>query len=194
MCSIFQNTVNGTVTKVKINYSMTYSLIARYENWVFQKPAFRFSQILECMANDFEERRVYYDEPVASNVGPHKASIIVTLQEYNEGHYDTGSFMSKYKPWVDILEGARYTAKKLETADLTNREYDTNEIVKKVPNSLIDQLRGTSKNKAEIKNPYYFELHCYDGKYYTNIFKSKTFKLNTIYVRDNMCVESVEFL
>ena len=181
-------------TSVKINYEMTYDIMARYRNTVIRKPAFRFSQFLDSLTSDAEIVPVYYEEELASNVGPYKAFLIVSLKEYNDGHYDSSGFMAKYKPWVDILDGARFTADKLKESEFTTQEYSNAEIIKKCPKKLIIQLRGTEKTPIDKLNPYEFELYCYDDKYYTNIFKNKVYKLDLVYVRKNAYVKSIEFI
>lgn len=181
-------------TSVKINYEMTYDIMARYRNDVIRKPAFKFSQFLDSLTSDAEIVTVYYEEELASNVGPYKTFLIVSLKEYNEGHYDSSGFMAKYKPWVDILDGARYTADKLKESEFTTKEYSNAEIIKKFPRGLIGQLRATERNTIDNLNPYEFELHCFDNKYYTNIFKNKAFKMDAVYVKKNTYVKSIEFI
>lgn len=124
---------------VSVRYVMKYQTMGVYTNKFLSRPAFRISQLIDCIMETpsvrtsnivislEEEKRVYKD-------------LVMNFNEYNEKGREYEVVLHSYRPWMDLIEKAKKEANDKFKNDTYIDEYLNEYVFSKYQDQVLNSI------------------------------------------------------
>lgn len=180
---------------VSVRYAMKYQVMGVYTNKFLSRPAFRISQLIDCIMETpsvrtsnvviplEEEKRVYKD-------------LVMNFNDYNEKGREYEVVLHSYRPWMDLIEKAKKEANDKFKNDVYVDEYLNEYIFSKYQDQVLNSI-GINIINGKIPidigtGEFPITVNVYPGRKRNNVsFLNPMFILEDVFVKKS--IEKLSF-